>query len=76
MKINLAFEPERFGPMFEAAISGSARPYAAIAVRTDVGNNAGLLRYVEHNLQSILSNRLADRFAFMAPTEALALLTN
>jgi hypothetical protein len=75
VKINLGHEPERFMPMFEAAVSTGARPYAAIAVRTDVGSNEGLLRYVETNLQSILNHRLADGFVFMTPTEALALLT-
>ena len=74
MKINFAFEPKRFLPMFEAAVSASA--YAAIAVRTDVGNNESLLRYVEHNLRTILDHRLADRFTFVAPSEALALLTD
>lgn len=76
VKINLAFEPERFMPMFEAALSGKSPAYAAIAVRSDVGNNDGLLRYTDNNLQSILDHRLADRFVFMAPTEALAMLTN
>jgi hypothetical protein len=75
VKINLGFEPERFMPMFEAAVSAGPRPYAAIAVRTDVGNNEGLLRYVDSNVQSILNHRLADRFVFMAPSEALATLT-
>ena len=74
VKINFAFEPKRFLPMFEAAVSASA--YAAIAVRTDVGNNESLLRYVEHNLRTILDHRLADRFTFVAPSEALALLTD
>jgi len=74
-KINLAFEPERFWPMLEAALSGP-RPYAAIAVRTDVGDNAGLLRYAEHNLHALLDHPHAARFAFMAPTEALAVLTS
>jgi hypothetical protein len=76
VKINLGYEPERFLPMFKAAVSTGPRPYAAIAVRTDVGSNEGLLRYVEGNLHRILDHRLADRFVFMAPSEALALLTN
>jgi hypothetical protein len=76
VKINLGFEPERFMPIFEAAVSAGPRPYAAIAVRTDVGSNEGLLRYVDSNLQSILDHPLAGRFVFMAPTEALALLAS
>lgn len=75
VKINLGFEPERFMPMFEAAVCAGPRPYVAIAVRTDVGSNEGLLGYVDGNLQAILNHRLAGRFIFMAPSEALPLLT-
>lgn len=76
VKINLAFEPERFWPMFEGALAAHARPYVAIAVRSDVGADEGLLRYAEHNLQGMLDHRMADRFVFMAPTEALTVLTS
>jgi hypothetical protein len=75
IKLNLAYEPERFMPIFEQALS-KPRPYAAIAVRTDVGADAGLLRYVGQNLQSMLDHRLADRFAFRGPTEALSCLVD
>jgi hypothetical protein len=75
IKLNLAYEPERFVPIFEHALS-RPRPYVAIAVRSDVGGNAGLLRYVGQNLQTILDHRLADRFVFAGPTDALPSLVD
>jgi hypothetical protein len=74
-KINLGYEPYRFMPMFEGAVSRGERPYVAIATRTDIGSNEGLLRYAEQNIDWMLNHRLADRFAFVGPSEALTLLT-
>jgi hypothetical protein len=74
-QLNLGFAPGVFMPIFERAATSWRRPYAAICVRSDVGADAGLMACVERNLQAVLDHRLADRFAFVTATEALAMLT-
>jgi peptidoglycan/xylan/chitin deacetylase (PgdA/CDA1 family) len=75
MTLNLGFDPRRFLPIFDSAVSAGRRPYAAMVVRTDVGSHAGLLACVRRNLDAMLNHRLADRFVFVTPTEALRMLT-
>jgi peptidoglycan/xylan/chitin deacetylase (PgdA/CDA1 family) len=75
LTLNLGFSPQLFGPMFDRAVSSGQRPYAAITVRTDVGSHDGLMSCTRDNLRFILNHRLADRFAFVTPSEGLRMLT-
>jgi peptidoglycan/xylan/chitin deacetylase (PgdA/CDA1 family) len=74
LTLNLGFDPRRFLPIFDRAVAARRLPYAALAVRTDVGGNAGLLANVARNLDGILQHRLANRFAFVTPSEGLRML--
>jgi hypothetical protein len=76
IQLNLGIEPGQFAPIFDRNVSARHRPYAAICVRTDVGSNEHLTACIEQNLATILNHRLADRFLFTGPSQALALLTN
>ncbi|MGH9661314.1 MAG: hypothetical protein ACRD96_22390 [Bryobacteraceae bacterium] len=75
LTLNLGFEPRLFSPIFDRAVSSGHRPYAAIAVRTDVGRHGVLMEWVKRNLEVMLNHPLADRFAFVSPTEGLRMLT-
>jgi peptidoglycan/xylan/chitin deacetylase (PgdA/CDA1 family) len=75
LPLNLGFDPQLFGPMFDRAVSARERPYAAVTVRTDVGSHDGLMSCTRRNLQSILNHPLVDRFVFVTPTEGLRMLT-
>jgi hypothetical protein len=75
VQLNLSHSRRRFAPIFEAAISQSARPYAAICARSDGGAYPRALKNIERNIRYMLRHPLTGRFAFVGPTEALAMLT-
>jgi hypothetical protein len=74
--LNLGIDPGQFVSLFDRAVSSGHAPYAAISARTDVGAHEGLKVLVARNIRRALSHRLADRFVFTTPTDALAMLTS
>jgi hypothetical protein len=73
-KMHLGHHPGRFGPMFEEVISRRPRPHVVIAARSDLARHESLLRFAEQNLDWMLNHRLAGRFVFAGPAQALALM--
>ena len=73
--LNIGIDPGQFVPLFDRAVSSGHGAYAAISARTDVGAHEGLKALVARNIRSALNHRLADRFVFATPTDALAMLT-
>jgi hypothetical protein len=60
--------------MFEEVAARRPNPHVAIAARSDFATDPILLRFAEDNLDWMLRHPLADRFVFIGPTGALALL--
>lgn len=73
--LHLGMRSDLFQTIFDRAVSSGRRPYAAMPVRTDAGAHAGMLACVRRNLDAMLNHRLANRFAFVTPTEGLRMLT-
>jgi hypothetical protein len=73
LQLNLSHAARRFVPIFERAIAAPERPYAAICMRSD-GGQPRSLQQIERNIRYLLRHRYAGRFAFVTPSEALAML--
>ena len=73
--LNFALKPARFTEFMNGVLERDGEPYLAPVVRTDVGVEPALMARMEDNLQFILSHPLVERFQFVTPAEAIALLT-
>jgi hypothetical protein len=73
VQLNLSHSRRRFVPIFERVIAAPGRSYVATCARSD-GGYPRPLKQIERNIRYMLRHRLADRLAFMTPTEALRLL--
>jgi len=72
--LNLGFDVRDFARAFDHVVSAADDPHAVMAVRTDVGARPNLMDNVRRNLDGISGHRLAGRFVFTGPTDALARL--
>lgn len=75
LQFNIEIIAKRFPRVFDRVLAAAAPCYAAICVRSDVGTSEQRLSVVARNLDAILRHPLAERFRFVTPGEALALLT-
>jgi hypothetical protein len=63
-----------FASLVEANIAALERPYLAVVIRTSAILTPSGERNVRENVETLLRHRLAERFVFSTPAEALALL--
>ena len=67
--LHLDLAPMRFAPTVDRLLASLSPPFLSMPVRSDAGGDPQRRANIVRNIDHLLSNRLADRFTFITPSE-------